>query len=281
MWKPKTNRSLTSAKFTDGFKRLPQETVDEIIEYLADDRRTLVACSLASGGLLRSARRVIHRGLRLVGPRRPLISDEQEQRQYEAANRAKLLMLSTAAELGLSRYTREVTIKIGREFTPRNLLPYLPQFQTFALLTSLTLHHFDPSPFLHSFGRYFGHLAQQMRSLEFISPPGSQDNIMYFISQFPNLEDLGFDPFPEHNLDTRLEYDIRSSPTLGGTLQVTSTNVWSTGSLKSLAQLPSGLRFRSIEFLHCTGINPNIILRECSSTLQSLTHVIHTCEFSP
>jgi len=106
---------------------------------------------------------------------------------------------------------------------------------------------------------------------------------MYFISQFPNLEDLGFDSFPQHNLDPHEKYNmsaIRSSPTLGGTLQVTSTNAWRTDSLKLLAQLPSGLRFRSIEFLHCTGIDPNIIVQKCTSTLQSLTHVVHTCEFS-
>ena len=276
MWKPKTGRSLTSAEFTGGFKRLPQETVDEILEYLVDDRRTLIACSLTSRGLLRSARRIIHRRLRLVGP--------EYKFQCEAANRAKLLMLSAAAELGLAQYTRELTIKIGGEFTPKNLLPYLPQFQTFARLTSLTLHDFDPSPFLHSFERYFGHLAQQMRSLEFISTPGPQYNMMYFISQFPNLEDLGFDPFPAHNLNPYGKYNIsaiRSSPTLGGTLQVTSTNAWWTRSLQPLARLPSGLRFRSIEFLHCTRIDPNIIIQECTSTLQSLTHVVHTREFSP
>ena len=259
------------------------ETVDEILEYLADDRRTLIACSLTSRGLFRSARRAIHRRLRLVGPGYPGTSDEQAKRRCGAANRAQLLKLSAAAERGLARYTRELTIKIGGEFTPKNLLPYLPQFQTFALLTSLTLHHFDPTPFLHSFQRYFGHLAQQMRSLEFIYPPGPQDDMMYFISQFPNLENLGFDSFPQHNLDPSEKYNIsaiRDSPTLGGTLRVTSTNAWKTDSLESLARLPSGLRFRSIEFLHCTEINPDIIIRECTSTLQSLTHVVHTCEFS-
>ena len=282
MWKPRTDRSLMSAEFPGSFKGLPQETVDEILEHLADDRRTLIACSLTSRGLFRSARRVIHRRLRLIGPGWPSTSGGQEKRRYEAANRAQLLKLSAAAEHGLAQYTRELTIKIGGEFTPKNLLPYLPQFQTFGLLTSLKLHHFDPTPFLHSFEQYFGHLAQQIRSLEFLYPPGPQDDMIYFISQFPNLEDLGFDPFPQHNLDPYKKHNISaigSPPTLGGTLQLTSTNAWKTDSLKSLARLPSGLRFRSIEFLHCTGIDPNIVIRECTSTLQSLTHVIHTCEF--
>jgi len=272
------------ANFRGSFKGLPQETVDEILEYLADDRRTLRACSLTSKGLFRSARRIFHRRLRLVGPGCAGTSEEREIRRCEVGNRAQLFKLSVAAERGLAQYTRELRIMIGGEFTPNNLLPHLPQFQTFALLTSLTLHHFNPTPFLPSFTRYFGHLAQQMRSLEFIYPPGPQDDMMYFISQFPNLEDIGFNPFPQHNLDPSEKYNIsaiRKSPTLGGTLQVTSTNDWRTDSLKSLTRLPSGLRFRSIEFLHCTGVDPDIIIRECASTLQSLTHVVHTCEFPP
>ena len=284
VWGAQKDLSSMLAKFRGSFKGLPQETVDQILEYLADDRRTLIACSLTSKGLFRSARRIIHQRLRLVGPGCPSTSDEQEILRRKAENRAQLLKLSAVADCGLVQYTRELTIKIGGEFTPNNLLPYLPQFQTFALLTSLTIHHFDPTPFNPSFERYFGHLAQQMRSLELIYPPGPQDDMMYFISQFPNLEDLGFDSFPQHNLDPSKKYNIsavRSSPPLGGTLQVTSTNAWRTDSLERLTRLPSGLGFRSIEFLHCTGIEPNVIIRECTSTLQSLTHVVHTCEFPP
>ena len=272
------------ANFTGNFKGLPQEIADEILEYLENDRRTLVACSLTCKGLFRSARRMVHRRICLVGPGRACTSDEREIRLHEAANRSRLRTLSMASERGLARYTLKLTIMVGEEFTPQNLRPYLPQFQTFARLTSLTLHHFDPTPFLPIFDQYFGHLAQQMRSLEFIHPPGPQDDMMYFISQFPNLEDLGFNSFPQHNLDPSKEYNIstiRKSPTLGGTLQVTSTNAWKTNSLESLTLLPDGLRFRSIEFLRCTWINPNTIIRECTSTLQSLTHVLHTCERSP
>lgn len=268
--------------FTGDFKGLPQEIVDEILEYLENDMRTLKACSLTCKGLFRSARRIIHRRLRVVGPGKAITVDELELQEYEAANRSQLRTLSEAAKCGLFHYAWELTIRVGEEFTPDNLRPYLPQFQSFTRLTSLTLHHFDPTPFLPVFEQHFGHLAQQMRSLKFVYPPGPQDDMMYFISQFPNLDDLGFNSFPQHNLDPSKEYNlssIQSSPTLGGTLQVTSTNAWRTNSLESLTRLPSGLRFRSIEFLHCTGINPDVIIRECTSTLQTLTHVFHTCEF--
>ncbi|KAF9650496.1 hypothetical protein BDM02DRAFT_3185338 [Thelephora ganbajun] len=276
---PAADLSLVLAKFTEGFKGLPQEIVNEILEYLEDDLRTLKACSLTCKALLCSARHTIHRRLYVVGPGKAATPDERETRQYEAANRAELRTLSVAAKCGLAHYTRELTIKVGEEFTPQTLQPYLPQFQMFARLTSLTLYHFNPTPFLPVFNQYFGHLAQQIRSLKFIHPGGPQDDMTYFISQFPNLDDLGFNPLPRHNLRHSRKYtvsSIRSSPTLRGTLKVTSsTNAWGTNFLESLIQLPSGLRFRSIEF-HCIGINPDIIIRECTSTLQSLTHVFRT-----
>ena len=271
------------ANFAGSFKGLPQEIADEILEYLEDDRRALMACSLTCRGLFRSARYIIHRRLHVVSPRRVGASDDQEMHRFEAANRSELRMLSVVAECGLAQFTRELIIRVGEELTPENLRPYLPQFQAFARLTSLTLYHFDPTPFLPVFEQYFGHLARQMRSLEFVHPPGPQDDILYFISQFPNLEDLGFNSFPQHNLNPSKEYNIsaiRNSPTLGGTLRVTSTNGWRTDSLERLTRLPSGLRFRSIEFLCCPGLNPDIIIQECASTLQSLTHVLRACEFS-
>ena len=273
MWEPTTNLSLL-ANASESFKGLPQEIVDEIFDYLEDHRQALIACSLTCKGLYLSARRVIHRQLHVVGPRY----------RYKATNHSQLSMLSAAAQCGLSQYTRKLTIRVREEFTPENLRPHLPQFQTFSLLTSITLHQFDPLPFLPAFEQYFGHLTQQIRSLEFIYPPGPQDDIMYFICQFPNLEDLGFNPFPQHNFDPSKEYDpstIQSSPTLGGTLQVTGTNHGRTNSFESLTRLSSGLQFRSIEFFDCKGIDPNIIIRECTSTLQSLMHVFHTCEFFP
>ena len=270
------------ANFAGSFKGLPQEIVDEILEYLEDDRRTLMVCSLTCKGLFRSARRIVHRRLYMVGSGRAGTSDGQEIHQYEATNRSQLRTLSTVSERGLSRYTQKLIIRVGEEFAPENLRPYLPQFQTFAQLTSITLHHFNPIPFLPFFEQYFGHLAQQMRSFEFIHPLGPPDGTIYFISQFPNLEDLGFNTFPGHNLDPSEEYNIstiRRSPTLGGTLKVTSANTWGTNLLEFLTRLPSGLRFRSVEFLQCAGIDPNTIILECTSTLQSLIHVLHACEF--
>lgn len=267
------------ANFVGSFKGLPHEVVDEILEYLEDDRSALRASSLTCKVLLRSSRPIIHRRLCVVSRGVPDSTDEQD---LQAANLARFHTLSTAAERGLTRYTRELTIKIGREFKPVDLQPFLPQFRTLERLTSLTLHNFKPAPFLPVFEQYFGHLAQQIRSLKFVYPSGPRDDVLSFISHFPNLDDLRFYSFPGH-IPFPPEADntppIRGSPTLRGTLQIASMTPGGDGFLGSLTRFPSGLGFRSLEFHHCMGINPNIIIRECSSTLKYLTHVTHTSKF--
>lgn len=250
--------------------------MDEILEYLEDDRPTLGACSLTCKALLRSSRPIIHRRLCVVsrGMRLPGTKNEHE---------AQFPTLSAAAERGLTHYTRKLTIKIGKDsFRPVDLQPYLPQFQTFSRLTSLILHNFKPAPFLPVFEQYFGHLAQQMQSLEFIFPSGPRDDILCFISHFPNLDDLRFNSFPRHFQFPHEVYSapsIRSSPTLRGTLQVASLTADGDDFLECLARFPSGLGFHSTGFHRCTGIDPNIIIQECSSTLQCLTHTTHISEF--
>ena len=267
------------ANYVGSFKGLPQEVVDGILEYLEDDRRALGACSLTCKALFRSSRPIIHRRLCVVSRGSPECADEQEM---QTPNLARFRTLLAAAERDLTRYTRELTVKIGAEFKPVDLQPFLPQFQTFGRLTSLTLHNFKPTPFLPVFEQYFGHLAQQIRSLEFVYPSGPRDDVLCFISHFPNLDNLKFCSFPRHLPFPPEEYSappIQGSPTLRGTLQVGSMTAGGDDFLGCLTRFPSGLGFRSIEFHRCTGINPNIIIRECSSTLQYLTHITHISRF--
>ena len=267
--------------FTGSFRGFPQEIVDEVLEYLADDRRTLGACSLTCKALFRSARPIIHRRLCVVGLVGVSAAEEQNE---DAVNLVRFRTLLAAADCGLSHYTQELTIRMGKKFTPENLHPFLPQFQTLMRLTSLTLHNFNPAPFLPVVEQFFGHLAQQIRSFKFIYPSGPHGDMMHFISHFPNLDDLRFYSFPGGNPSHRKGSDlppVQGSPTLRGTLQVSSITPGGDDFLERFARLPSGLRFRSIEFHRCTGIDPNIIIRECSSTIEHLIHVTHIGESLP
>ena len=265
--------SLMLANFAKRFKGLPQEMVDEILKYLEDDSQTIRACSLTCKALLRSSRRIIHRRLCVVG----LEGYGTVGALLGVGNPVRFPTLSMAIECGLTPYARELTMDLGTELGLTDLQPFLPQLQSFSRLTSLTLRHFEPSLFLPTFDQHLGHLAQHIESLQFVYPSGYLEGVLHFISRFPNLDNLGFcsvpqwDPFPSEEHDLSL---IRCSPALRGVLQVADVSSWGSDFLECLTRLPSGLRFRSIEFDRCVGVDPSIIIQGCSSTVQHLRYVM-------
>jgi hypothetical protein len=264
---PAADLGSVLANYVGGFKDLPLEIVDEILEHLADDRSALGACSLTCKALCRSSRPIIHRRIFVVGLGGSRTTGEQDK---QAANIARFRTLLAATECGLAHYARDLTIRIGTTFVPENLQPFLLQFQTFARLNSLTLHNFNPTPFLPAFEQYFGHLAQQIRSFSFIYQSGTRSDMISFISRFPNLDDLKFCSFPRLHSEEFNAHSVQTSPTLRGTLQVESIRAGGDDFLGCLTRLPSRLWFRSIEFHRCAGIDLNIVIRECSSTIQHL-----------
>ena len=159
------------ANFAGDLKGLPCEIVDEILEYLVGDLSALKVCSLTCKVLLRSARRIIHRRLRIRGWVRSCPLDEHEIR---AANLADFRPLLVAAKCGLTCYTRELTINLGGNFHPTNLRPFLPQFQTLTRVTSLPLLYFHPTPFLLVFEQYFGGAPRPPAT----RTPGTTDTIL-------------------------------------------------------------------------------------------------------
>ena len=87
-------------------------------------------------------------------------------------------------------------------------------------MTSLSLLYFHPTPFLPVFEQYFGHLAQQIQSLEFVGPRGSHHSLLYFICRFPNLDDLELDLSNSYFPQGQDIPTILGSPTLRGTLRI-------------------------------------------------------------
>ena len=271
---PAADLSSMLTNFSGSFKGLPQATVDEILGYLEDDPQTIRACSLTCKALFRSSRPIVHQRLCVVGLEECRVVDKCGG---EAVSLVRSHTLSMAIECGLARHVRELTINLGTGFGPVDLQPFLPQFEKFSRLTSLTLHRFEPPPFLSTFDQHFGHLAQQIQSFQFIHPSGRPEGMLHFISRFPNLDNLGFRSFPQRGPTPSEEYDVpplRHPPALRGTLRVADVTSGGSDFLECLARLPSGLRFRSIEFDRCRGIDPGVIIRECSSTVQHLIYAM-------
>jgi len=249
-----------------------------ILENLRTEWDALVSCSLACKALFCSARRVIHERLCVVGPKTFPFAVKLTGR-YWIFNRTHLRRLSLADDANLTQYTRHLVVVVGQAFTPRGLRPYAQTLRKYTCLTSLTLTHFDPLPFLPVFDRYFLHLSHSLRSLHLVSPRGTPDVAVDFISRFLNLDNLEFNPVPEpphqpSGNQTSLEPRSQLAP-LRGTLRIISTDSRGTISLEPLVHLPGGLHFRSFEFVCCTDINTTGIVRECASTLETVTYTLH------
>ena len=277
---PPVNLRLIGAKHQSGWVGLPRELVDMIFGYLKTDRDALVACSLTCKALSRSARQVIHERLHVAGPRTFHLS--KLMKWCWIYNRRYFRVLSLADDADLVQYTRHLIVEAGQILTPRSLQPYIPNFQKYVWLTSLTLTRFDPTPFLPVFDRYFRHLSQSLRSLKLISPRGMPDAMRDFISRFRNLDDLEFNPIPKppHRPQRR-----RSSPkpcywssSLAGTLRIINTDSRRASSLEPLLQVQGSLHFRSLQFVCSADINTAGAVEQCSSTLESVTYTFHCRE---
>ena len=260
---------------------LPRELVDMIMEYLRTDWDALVSSSLTCRALHCSARCLIHERLYVTGPKLPPFINKLTKWCW-IYNRRCLRVLSLADDADLVQHTRNLIVEAGQILTPRSLRSYVPTFQKYVWLTSLTLTCFDPTPFLPIFDDYFHHLSHSLRSLRLISPKGKPDSTMDFISQFRNLDDLEFNPVPKppsrpQRHQTSLVPCPRFAP-LKGTLRIANTGPRRANSLEALLHLPGGLRFRSLQFVCCEYINTAGIMRKCSPTLESVTYILHCRE---
>ena len=261
---------------------LPQELVDMILGYLRTDRDALVSCSLTCRAFFCSARRIIHERLLVMGPR-TFPSIGKFTRWCWIYNRRYFRVLSLADDAELVQYVRHLVVEAGQVLTPRTLRPYVPNFQKYVQLTTLTLTRFDPKPFLPAFDHYFYHLSQSLRSLNFILPQGTPDVTRVFISRFQNLDNLEFNPVPKPPCQPQR---YGSSPgrchqftSLTGTLRIINTDTRRANSLGPLLDLPGGLHFRSLQFVCSADINATGIAGKCSSTLECVTYTFHCREF--
>ena len=277
------NLALIDANYSGEWMGLPQELVDMIFEYLRMDWDTLASCSLTCRALFCSARRVIHERLYVAGPRAPLFLNRLTKWCW-IYNRRYFRVLSLADNADLTPYTRHLIVDAGQVLTPRSLRPYIPTFQKYVWLTSITLTRFDPTPFLPVFDHCFFHLSHSIKSLHLISPQGPPGATMDFISRFQNLDDVEFNPVPkpprrlqEHQ--TPLKPGRRFAP-LGGTLRIVNTDSRRANSLETLLHLPGGLHFRSLQFVCCTDVGKTGIMQKCSSTVESVTYTFHCREFA-
>ena len=127
--------------FPAGWKNLPQELVDKILAYLEDNFRSLVSCSKSCKALFCSTRPLIHRTLCLSTGH---LTDRHRSCRL---NRAQLDNLRLAERAQVLQYTTLLIIRLGLDFVPGNLRPYLQYFRTMRTITSLQISRLDAASF--------------------------------------------------------------------------------------------------------------------------------------
>ena len=264
-----------SKRFTgSGWKRLPQELVDEILGYLLDDLNALKACSRTCKSLFGATRPLIHQRLCLVSRPAGLGHPKEPRSSLRKRTPEAFKRLIDADRSGLLRYTRYLTFKIEDDsFNPENMQKYHPHLRSITNLHSLTLMPFRVRPFIPVFNECFGTFTRTLRHLDIRNAHTTELQILYVISRFPLLEDLtvispiedAADPWEHHPVPATTQ-----SPPLRGTLVL--VQMGSRELFEGLGALPSGLNSRSLEFFRCR--ESQVVLDACSHTVTSISYML-------
>lgn len=257
--------------------------MDGILGYLLGDLRSLKACSLTCKRLFDATRPLIHQHLVCFDPR----PHHSKPRRWPFSRRKRdpgpFKRLIDADRSGVLPYTRYLTFKAkypysSAFFDPSHLQEHLPRIRSITNLHTLTLQSFHVSQFYPGFGEYFGTFFNTLRHLDIRNAPATPQQLLYFICQFPLLEDLTI-------AASRWEYirnpapTITQSPPLRGKLVLVRPA--SAGLFEGLAALPGGLNFHSVEFFQCTNwrypsADSSVVLAACSRTVTSVSYFLRT-----
>lgn len=280
VWKQLLSRSRRKpkpesvvVKYVNGWNQLPTELVDEILRYLWDDLPTLKACALTCKILYGSARPLIGSWLYL-SPVQKRNSNARSMKSLLNRSKKGLDSLARLAEIdrrGCLPHTRHLVLKMDElSLLPHCLRPYTPYFHSIGKLQTLVVDGLDVTAFMPVFHSCLGMFTTSLRSLDIRHIWDSDRQLLWFISQFPLLEDLSirscyalyFFLGPAPPL-------IRTAPPFRGNLNL-SLIMDSQSLCEALAQFPGGLNFTSLELKGCG--KPGAIISACQHSLKSISY---------
>jgi len=275
-----------------GWMDLPQELVDEILGYLLEDLHALKACSLTCKHLFGAARPLIHQRLACFDSRPEYPKPGRWLFSRHKKDPGAFERLIDAGRSGVLPYTRHLILKPKYHhsyprFSPSDLQEYLPHLRSITKLHTLTLDSFHLPQFIPVFNEYFGTFANTLRHLDIRRAYGTEQQLLYFICQFPRLEDLTI-VFSLWERTAHPVPTITHSPPLRGKLVLVRPA--SRGFTDGFAALPGGLNFRSVELFQSTDWrsqrgDSRAVLAACNHTAASISYLWHArgdeSEFSP
>ena len=241
--------------------RLPFEIVEMIIAHLTYDLDALKACSLTCRFWYAIAVLHIHHTLVLKG-------------KIVDTARRRLKPLSKLHELGLIHLVKEIQVGqltgpvgwFGPEAFSSNRLF---QFSTFTNVHTLRIQGLNIDRFMPSIKCYFQQFLPTLRSISLYYPTCSAPrHLSYFLSLFPNLENIDIRQFLTRNIPV-LSPELISYPAPRFRGQLTLHNFLSTEAWTCLIDVCGGIRFRHM-VLRKVGACAPIVLAACTETLETL-----------
>ena len=246
--------------------RLPPEIVGVVIAHLTDDLNALKTCSLTCRSWYTAAVPYIHHTL-LLGDTHHAFLGQKEWRF-----RNHLRPLSKLHGRGLMPLVKEVRVRQGyptwfgpRAFSSRDLR----YFSAFTNVQSLSIQQLNIGTFIPGIERYFEQFSPTLRSISLFQPTcRTNEQLPYFLSLFPNLDDIDISEFGSPGLDiSDAVLAPFSAPKLRGELVLHMTHSAETWAYMIAAC--GGLRFRHME-LHEVGDSAQMLLEACAGTLETL-----------
>ena len=255
---PRTN---TTYEYTC---RVPYEIVEIIIDIVRHtyDLGTLKACSLTCRSWYNVAVLHLHHTLTL------------QHGKSTSRTRKGLKPLSKLHELGLTPLVKKIRVlqwnhdTVSNWFTPEGFSRLdLRHFSAFTNVHTLCLQQVDISCFIPGIERYFEHFSPTLRSITIYLPRCTPQQLPYFISLFPNLDDVEIvaPSFDTTTPDTKLA--PFSAPKLQGRLRL--GNFHRVEPWTYLVTSCGGLRFRYMDLSDSAGCTPTLF-EACAETLETL-----------
>jgi len=177
---------------------------------------------------------------------------------------------------GLLPHTRHLVLKMDElSLVPQSLQPYTPYFLSIDNLQTLVIESLDVTAFMPVFNSCLGMFTRSLRSLHIRRIWDSDCQLLWFISQFPSLEDLSiqscYSPYsflgpPLIRTSPPL---IHTSPPFRGHLNL-SLIVDSQSLCEALARFPGGVNFTSLELKGCG--KPAAVIAACQRSLRSVSY---------
>ena len=236
---------------------LPLEIVEEIIDMLVGDTKSLLFCSLVSPSWVHRSRRHLFADVKLHS-----LSDLQSW--FTTSLRAS------------SNHVRALDLAQNDEFkwiVPGSLAGVFNDFTSFHNVRSLALTGLDLTQFdEYSLTRTFGHFSEHLTSLSVKGMTVHPDALLFFVCMFHKLDDLKLNYLTMGT--TTIPYRTPDvTPRFGGKLELANIKSNGTSMITSFVDPPIPMAFEDVSVVDCRFETPKVLkdlFVACQATMKRI-----------